>query len=210
MQETENFKFPKPDQDEFYDVDAFAQAMDMLDKKLYEAMNKIQTAETHTSNTKNPHKTTKSQVGLGNVENKSSSTIRGELTKDNVNKALGYTAVSPNDLQTATQNIGKILSLADSKYKNMFYYEEHIQFSQEDDNTLIGYTKKIDDAIKESGGTWNYNVKCFVYLPNENGITFEAFTVNSGDYAGKIKVKEYIPDSTSLSSVGVKMFIMTE
>lgn len=165
---------------------------------------------THLNSTNNPHNVTKTNVGLGNVENKSSSTIRGELTKENVNKALGYTAVSPNDLQTATKNIGKILSLADSKYKNIFYYEEHMQFSKENDSTLVGYTKKIDDAIKESGGTWNSNVKCFVYLPNENGIMFEASAVNYGDYAGKIKVKEYIPGNTSLSSIGVKMFIMTE
>ena len=39
----------------------------------------------------NPHKVTKSDVGLSNVENKSSATIRGELTKDNVVAALGYT-----------------------------------------------------------------------------------------------------------------------
>ena len=32
-----------------------------------------------------------SDVGLGNVENKSSATIRGELTKENVTDALGYT-----------------------------------------------------------------------------------------------------------------------
>lgn len=48
-------------------------------------------ASTHTSNTSNPHSVTKSQVGLGNVENKSSATIRGELTKANVTTALGYT-----------------------------------------------------------------------------------------------------------------------
>lgn len=34
---------------------------------------------------------TKDNIGLGNVENKSSSTIRGELTKANVTTALGYT-----------------------------------------------------------------------------------------------------------------------
>lgn len=33
----------------------------------------------------------KSDVGLGNVENKSSATIRGELTSSNVTTALGYT-----------------------------------------------------------------------------------------------------------------------
>lgn len=45
---------------------------------------------THPSGT-NPHGTTKSDVGLSNVENKSSATILEELTKSNVTKALGYT-----------------------------------------------------------------------------------------------------------------------
>lgn len=45
---------------------------------------------THPSGT-NPHGTTKNDIGLGNVENKSSATIREELTKENVITALGYT-----------------------------------------------------------------------------------------------------------------------
>lgn len=39
----------------------------------------------------NPHNVTKSDIGLENVENKSSATIRSELTKDDVTAALGYT-----------------------------------------------------------------------------------------------------------------------
>lgn len=39
---------------------------------------------------------TKSSIGLGNVENKSSATIRGELTSSNVTTALGYTPVNSN------------------------------------------------------------------------------------------------------------------
>lgn len=45
----------------------------------------------HTSNRENPHGVTKAQVGLGNVENKSSATIRGEMTSADVTGALGYT-----------------------------------------------------------------------------------------------------------------------
>ena len=45
----------------------------------------------HIGDNNNPHKVTKSQVGLGNVEDKSSETIRGEITKGNVTTALGYT-----------------------------------------------------------------------------------------------------------------------
>ncbi len=41
------------------------------------------------------HTHTKAQVGLGNVDNKSSATIRGELTKANVTDALGYTPWNP-------------------------------------------------------------------------------------------------------------------
>lgn len=51
----------------------------------------ITTLINHLANKSNPHGVTKSQVGLGNVENKSSATIRGELTKGNVTTALGYT-----------------------------------------------------------------------------------------------------------------------
>ena len=39
----------------------------------------------------NPHNVTKSDLGLSNVENKSSVTIRSELTKENITNALGYT-----------------------------------------------------------------------------------------------------------------------
>lgn len=47
----------------------------------------------HKNDQTNPHKVTKSQIGLGNVENKSSATIRGEITSANVTNALGYTPV---------------------------------------------------------------------------------------------------------------------
>lgn len=38
----------------------------------------------------NPHNVTKTDIGLGNVENKTSETIRSEITKSNVTTALGY------------------------------------------------------------------------------------------------------------------------
>ena len=49
------------------------------------------TVSSHTGNTSNPHSVTKAQVGLTNVEDKSSATIRGEITSSNVTTALGYT-----------------------------------------------------------------------------------------------------------------------
>lgn len=59
------------------------------------------TARNHIAATNNPHGVTASQVGLGNVENKSSATIRSELTSSNVTTALGYTPVNPNTIGAA-------------------------------------------------------------------------------------------------------------
>ena len=50
------------------------------------------------------HTHTKADVGLGNVENKSSATIRGELTKANVTTALGYTPPTQDTTYTAITN----------------------------------------------------------------------------------------------------------
>lgn len=66
---------------------------------------------THPEGT-NPHGTTKADLGLENVENKSSETIRSEITSKNVTdalgytpeKALGYTAQNAAVLATASNN----------------------------------------------------------------------------------------------------------
>lgn len=47
-------------------------------------------------------KPSKSDVGLGNVDNKSSATIRGEITSSNVTTALGFTPPPKNHASTAT------------------------------------------------------------------------------------------------------------
>lgn len=52
----------------------------------------------HTNNLSNPHKVTKAQLGLANVENKSSSQIRSEITKENVTNALGYTPIDESKI----------------------------------------------------------------------------------------------------------------
>lgn len=51
------------------------------------------TVYAHPGTGTNPHGTTKADVGLGSAENKSSATIRGEITSANVTTALGFTPV---------------------------------------------------------------------------------------------------------------------
>ena len=60
------------------------------------------TMDAHIANKSNPHGVTKSQVGLGNVENKSSETIRGEMTAENVTNALGYTPLNSDQKGAAS------------------------------------------------------------------------------------------------------------
>lgn len=48
------------------------------------------TTAAHSGRTDNPHNVSAAQIGLGDVENKSSATIRSEITSGNVTTALGY------------------------------------------------------------------------------------------------------------------------
>ena len=70
----------------------------------------ITTLINHLANKSNPHGVTKSQVGLGNLENKSSATIRGELTKGNVTTALGFTPANQTDMTNAQDAITQLNS----------------------------------------------------------------------------------------------------
>ena len=54
---------------------------------------------------------TKSSIGLSNVENKSSATIRGELTSSNVTTALGFTPYNATNPNGYTTNTGTVTSV---------------------------------------------------------------------------------------------------
>lgn len=57
----------------------------------------------HIQDKNNPHAVAKGQIGLGNVENKNSATIRGEITAKNVTDALGYTPPKQDTVYTHPQ-----------------------------------------------------------------------------------------------------------
>lgn len=68
----------------------------------------------HISDKNNPHTVTKTQIGLGNVENKSSETIRSEITSGNIVDALGYTPVETDTTyDDATTTKSGLMSAAD-------------------------------------------------------------------------------------------------
>lgn len=172
MLKTKNFQFPKPEPEDFYDIAIFNQLMDTLDEKLQSIVNNLQTAQKHVDNKENPHRVTKSQVGLTNVENKSSATIRGEIDADNIENALGYAPVKPELIE----NIGKIEGLSGT-YKKVYYYEEYITF--EKDN-VTGWTKILPVAATES--------VCLAFSKNNTNEMFEAYAVRETLNTSKVKV----------------------
>lgn len=175
--------------------------------------------EEHKNDTSNPHKVTKKQVGLGNVENKSSSTIRGELTKENVNKALGYTAVSPNDLQTAT--IGKIQELGTSLEKKLFFCSLLVKTNSNGKAIAAPLTGNdtIKDWLEKKGGKWGNSVSMHILAwATDSGVTLSASanTIKGRDDYGNITIYAYNADGTphydsgQYTNTGVRMIIIAD
>lgn len=102
----------------------------------------ITTLINHLANKSNPHGVTKSQVGLVNVENKSSATIRGELTKGNVTTAIGYTPANQTDMTNAQNAITQLNS---------------------DLNNRIEFTiTSIDSKYAFTGNSYKHNGKVYI------------------------------------------------
>ena len=173
---------------------------------------------------------TKANIGLGNVENKSSATIRSELTKADVTAALGYTPPTQDTNTTyenATTNVSGLMSGSD-KYK-LDNIEDGAQ-----KNTILGvkgsaetdyrtgyvniYKDDIGLAYVDNTADVNKSVKYAKTAGDAetvNGLTVETavpanakftdsnttYTFATGDANGQIKVT---PSSGNAQNVSVK------
>ena len=88
----------------------------------------------------NPHGVTKSDVGLGNVENKSSAEIRNDITQDNVTTALGYTPANQTDLNTLSSQIPTTYAGSKSAGGPANSALNVIDYNSKGDTITIGYT----------------------------------------------------------------------
>lgn len=161
-------------------------------------------AYNHSTTTGNPHKTTKTDLGLGNVENKSSATIRGELTKANVTTALGYT---PPTTDTNTHYTTRIVAGAASGTANAATTNGNTHINVTDDNTFrsgvtikgTGATTVTSDA---SGNVTVNSTDTNTWRGIQNNLT-STFTDQSLSAAqGKIlneKFGSYVPTSRTVN-----------
>lgn len=88
----------------------------------------------------NPHGVTKSDIGLGKVENKSSADIRNDITKDNVTTALGYTPANQTDLNTLSSQIPKTYAGSSSAGGPAKSAEGVIDYESNGNIIKIGYS----------------------------------------------------------------------
>lgn len=157
---------------------------------------------THLNNKENPHGVTKKQIGLENVENKSSESIRSDLTVENIETALNYKPVSPTDFENyksllngSLEGVGKI-QMTSGKYKRMFFAQELVKT----DSSGKATTNNIKDKIEAIGGKWgNYaEISVFGYA-NEEGVMISASpdTLKSSDTYGRVRIKAYNADGSA-------------
>lgn len=120
---------------------------------------------------------TKANIGLGNVENKSSATIRGELTKSNVTTALGYTPYTQAEVDALVSSVfnykgskttyAQVSALTDMKTGDVWQVTE--------DNSEYVYNgtswEKLGPTIDLSGYLTSVSVAGQDLTPGSNTIT---------------------------------------
>lgn len=162
-------------------------------------------AYNHSTSTGNPHKTTKTDLGLGNVENKSSATIRGELTSANVTTALGYT---PPKTDTNTHYTTRIVAGAANSTANASTTNGNTHINVTDDNTFrsgvvikgTGATSVTSDA---SGNITVHSTNTNTWRPVQNNLTSTATDQSLSAAQGKAlndKFSSYVPTSRTVNN----------
>ena len=161
-------------------------------------------AYNHSTKTGNPHGTTKADLGLGSVENKSSATIRGELTSANITTALGYT---PPKTDTNTHYTTHIVAGAKSGIANAATTNGNTHINVTDDNTFrsgvtikgTGATSVTSDA---SGNITVHSTDTDTWRPVQNNLTSTATDQSLSAAQGKAlndKFSSYVPTSRTVN-----------
>lgn len=161
-------------------------------------------AYNHSTSTGNPHKTTKTDLGLGNVENKSSATIRGELTSANVTTALGYT---PPRTDTNTHYTTRIVAGTANGTANAATTNGNTHINVTDDNTFrsgvvikgTGATSVTSDA---NGNITVHSTDTDTWRPVQNNLTSTATDQSLSAAQGKAlndKFSSYVPTSRTVN-----------
>ena len=123
---------------------------------------------------------TKAGIGLGNVENKSSATIRSELTASNVTTALGYTPINSSATNLTNQNLD---GYKGTDYMGKMYYAAG-------SNSVTGKPSGVDNfwmwVTRNGSGVFSQilmDSKCQLYVRYHDANSWSAWkqVISSGN-----------------------------
>lgn len=162
----------KPLSSEKYDIAVFNENMDLIDSALNKGSLRDSSLESqitdHHNNTTNPHSVTKSQIGLENVENKSSKAIRSEITKSDVTAALGYTPYTPAEID----NKFSAIPTATGSLDGLLSKENYLNYEDANSKKHIHDNKAVIDAITQASlDSWNAAASHVTSGTNPHGTT---------------------------------------
>lgn len=124
---------------------------------------------------------TKQDVGLNNVENKSSATIRGEITSNNVTNALGFTPLNSN-LKGANNGIAELDSSGKVPSAQLpSYVDDVLEYSYDTDFPSVGETGKIYIATS-TNKTYRWSGSVYVEISASLALGTTSSTAFRGDY----------------------------
>lgn len=125
---------------------------------------------------------TKAGIGLGNVENKSSATIRSELTSSNVTSALGYTPINSSATELTNQNL--------DAYKGTDYMGKMYYGAGSNSNSVTGKPSGVDNfwmwVTRNGSGVFSQILmdnKCQLYIRYHDANSWSAWkqVISSGN-----------------------------
>lgn len=124
---------------------------------------------------------TKQDVGLNNVENKSSATIRGEITSNNVTNALGFTPLNSN-LKGANNGIAELDSSGKVPSTQLpSYVDDVLEYNYNTDFPSVGETGKIYIATS-TNKTYRWSGSAYVEISASLALGTTSSTAFRGDY----------------------------
>ncbi|MBP5596662.1 MAG: hypothetical protein J6Y02_14845, partial [Pseudobutyrivibrio sp.] len=149
----------------------------------------------------------KAQAGLANVDNKSSETIRSEITSSNVTTALGYTPAdaaligAANGIATLDAN-GLIPSaLIPGSYDEVLYYNSTSDFPASGDTTKIYIAKDTNIQYRWGG-------ESYVAIGSHLALGETSSTAYRGD-RGKTAYDHAIETKSGVQASGLYKFAVT-
>lgn len=124
---------------------------------------------------------TKANIGLNNVENKSSATIRGELTSSNVTTALGYTPLN-SSLKGANSGLAELDSSGKVPTSQLpSYVDDVVEYSAKSSFPSTGETGKIY-VDTSTNKTYRWSGSAYTEISPSIALGTTSSTAFRGDY----------------------------